>query len=719
MARVEDLPLLLGGPIIRRAEPQEVVIWIATKESVLTANVVLVKQPPRGEELKTTTTVRQQQLGANLHIALLSVKAERGELPTDVLLGYTFTLKTDSGKHALATLVAGDVGLAYAGQKTPTFYLSTERSRILHASCRKPHAEGYDALRALDERMGEVPTNLDKRPGVLFLTGDQIYADDVAEPLLDHLTELSALLLGWDERVPFLSGGTGPKGVRPVRDIKYKDRNDFVRNRGAFTTSAAGHVIGLGEFCAMYLAVWNPELFPKLDPDGDLKQKSDIQSKLTGVPSLKLTSKFWLRTFGETLPYARRLLANIPTYMIFDDHDVTDDWNLRGSWEKNVRKSPTGRRIVANALTAYWAFQAWGNNPDGFQPGFVDPIVKYLDEGRTGGPKAAEAAASDFEDAVLDFHDWEFFAPTDPPTVFIDCRTRRAYDDPLPPQILGDDGLKAMEKTAKKAKFKRGRPLTIVSSLPVYTVWLGELVAEKVLVPREGAEKWDQEAWRANHWGFARFMAYIVERLAPSHCVFLGGDVHFAFTVQIRYVQYYAMWELAYKAERDGSGDVVRSIFTQLTSSAAKNEEEATRTTVGEYLGGAVKRIGPVASTAFLGPSEDAAVDEAVTKMIRDFSWKDVMVPPALRVPKQSLDLPQPDSRIHERFGLVEPSGDDVRVWEHVVEYVVSQQRSSPIFGQNNAGEVVIGSDVVTHTLWNWTGEKAISNTANASLRRG
>ena len=35
-----------------------------------------------------------------------------------------------------------------------------------------------------------------------------------------------------------------------------------------------------------------------------------------------------VEAFKRTARSARRSLANIPTYMIFDDHEVTDDWNL-------------------------------------------------------------------------------------------------------------------------------------------------------------------------------------------------------------------------------------------------------------------------------------------------------------------------------------------------------------------------------------------------------
>lgn len=59
----------------------------------------------------------------------------------------------------------------------------------------------------------------------------------------------------------------------------------------------------------------------------------------------------------------RKVLANMPTYMSFDDHDITDDWNLNRSWYDRVRSSVSGTRVIAHALTAAWAFQAWGNEP--------------------------------------------------------------------------------------------------------------------------------------------------------------------------------------------------------------------------------------------------------------------------------------------------------------------------------------------------------------------
>ena len=49
--------------------------------------------------------------------------------------------------------------------------------------------------------------------------------------------------------------------------------------------------------------------------------------------------------------------------MIFDDHDVTDDWNLSLKWRQDVKSFKLGRRIVANGLMAFWLCQGYGNDP--------------------------------------------------------------------------------------------------------------------------------------------------------------------------------------------------------------------------------------------------------------------------------------------------------------------------------------------------------------------
>ena len=49
--------------------------------------------------------------------------------------------------------------------------------------------------------------------------------------------------------------------------------------------------------------------------------------------------------------------------MIFDDHEITDDWYLNRTWIQRVLSAPLGRAVIRNALTSYVIFQDLGNDP--------------------------------------------------------------------------------------------------------------------------------------------------------------------------------------------------------------------------------------------------------------------------------------------------------------------------------------------------------------------
>ncbi len=60
-------------------------------------------------------------------------------------------------------------------------------------------------------------------------------------------------------------------------------------------------------------------------------------------------------------PDIRWLLATVPTTMIFDDHDVTDDWNISESWVAEMRARPWWEERITGAFMAYWVYQHLGN----------------------------------------------------------------------------------------------------------------------------------------------------------------------------------------------------------------------------------------------------------------------------------------------------------------------------------------------------------------------
>ncbi|MER6343839.1 alkaline phosphatase D family protein [Streptomyces sp. NPDC001595] len=60
-------------------------------------------------------------------------------------------------------------------------------------------------------------------------------------------------------------------------------------------------------------------------------------------------------------PEVRWLLSTVPSCMIFDDHDVIDDWNTSAAWLEEMRKTPWWRERLLSGLMSYWVHQHIGN----------------------------------------------------------------------------------------------------------------------------------------------------------------------------------------------------------------------------------------------------------------------------------------------------------------------------------------------------------------------
>ena len=140
---------------------------------------------------------------------------------------------------------------------------------------------------------------MNKRPSVLFLTGDQIYADDVAGPLIQHLTEFGAHLLGWEEEIVGLN--------KKLTEIGSGERQQFISEHAKFTSGNGGnHLISFGEFAAMYLISWNIQNWPLLFQDIEFVAEKKVKRKYQiEIEQLKRSQR--------ALPVVRRILANIPT----------------------------------------------------------------------------------------------------------------------------------------------------------------------------------------------------------------------------------------------------------------------------------------------------------------------------------------------------------------------------------------------------------------------
>ena len=60
-------------------------------------------------------------------------------------------------------------------------------------------------------------------------------------------------------------------------------------------------------------------------------------------------------------PAIRWLLSTVPSAMIFDDHEVADDWNISEAWVEETRNHPWWNDQISGSHVSYWIYQHLGN----------------------------------------------------------------------------------------------------------------------------------------------------------------------------------------------------------------------------------------------------------------------------------------------------------------------------------------------------------------------
>ena len=60
-------------------------------------------------------------------------------------------------------------------------------------------------------------------------------------------------------------------------------------------------------------------------------------------------------------PIIRWLFSTVPVSMIFDDHDIRDDWNTSHAWRLEMQATDWWEERITGGLMAYWIYQHLGN----------------------------------------------------------------------------------------------------------------------------------------------------------------------------------------------------------------------------------------------------------------------------------------------------------------------------------------------------------------------
>ncbi len=274
------------------------------------------------------------------------------------------------------------------------------------------------------------------------------------------------------------------------------------------------------------------------------------QAPGTQVADFEEYTRLYRESWGD--PEVRWLLSTVPSAMIFDDHEMIDDWNTSAAWRDSVVRQPWWRTRITGALTSYFVYQHLGNlSPAELAAdrtwqqiqgsvGSTDdagPVLTAMAEGADGDPTAFRWSYVRHWGRVR--------------LVMVDSRAGRVLAE-RDRQMLDDAEFTWVEEAVREAVADGVEHVLVGTSLP----WLlphaihdierwdetlavrhhGRLLGRAAEALRQAA---DLEHWAAFGRSFERLGALLVSVArgeagpAPATTLVLSGDVHHAYAAEL------------------------------------------------------------------------------------------------------------------------------------------------------------------------------------------
>ncbi len=245
-------------------------------------------------------------------------------------------------------------------------------------------------------------------------------------------------------------------------------------------------------------------------------------------------------------PPLRWLLSTIPTAMIFDDHDVHDDWNTSEAWIEQMRARPWWHERITAALSSYWIYQHLGNlTPAELQN---DPFLHQVMEANDAAPLLRAFAADAEREGGGSL--WSFsrdLAGTR--LVVLDGREGRVLSGGRR-EMLDEREWSWVEQQLTgefdHVLIANTLPVLLAPTLHYLEAW-SEAVCNgawgKLPIPlgERLRQALDLEHWAAFEGSFRRLIELVRDLgagrhgRAPASVVFLGGDVHQAYLHEVAF----------------------------------------------------------------------------------------------------------------------------------------------------------------------------------------
>jgi len=262
----------------------------------------------------------------------------------------------------------------------------------------------------------------------------------------------------------------------------------------------------------------------------------------------------YTRLYAESWsdPQVRWLLSTIPSSMIFDDHEMIDDWNTSAAWRREVTGQEWWKHRISGGMVSYWVYQHLGNlSPQELAGNKTWQAIRGLgDETDDAEPILRQmAVAADAEPASIR---WSFVRHWgNARLIMIDSRAGRVLDE-QDRRMLDDAEFDWVEAAMQRAVDEGVDHLIVGTSLPwllPHAIHHLERWNETLNVRHEG--RWrgrlaeqirqaaDLEHWAAFGNSFERLGRALTavargdHGRAPATAIVLSGDVHHAYAAEL------------------------------------------------------------------------------------------------------------------------------------------------------------------------------------------
>jgi hypothetical protein len=252
----------------------------------------------------------------------------------------------------------------------------------------------------------------------------------------------------------------------------------------------------------------------------------------------------WLYQESWREPLIRWLFSVVSTSMLWDDHDMSDDWNISRSWVDEMRERAWWHRRAIGCIASYWIYQHLGN----LSPRALDEDEIYS---KVRGNEKADEVLFDWADRIESEgagSRWSFCRDLNGTrAIFVDSRAGRVLDEGARRMVDDEEWQWIVDHT--EGDFDH---LLVATTVPwLLSPGLDRLEAwnEKVCDGAHGAgaaklaEKLRREV-DFDHWGCFSYSFRALRDLLgevaegrrgkkPGSIVVMAGDVHHAYLCQV------------------------------------------------------------------------------------------------------------------------------------------------------------------------------------------